>query len=101
MTQLTPIHPGEILQEEFLAPLEISINALGRDLDVPAQRIGEIIRGKRSITLDTALRLAEYFGTTPQFWLNLQMWYDLETAEDQRLVEAIRSRVRKRQPSPA
>ena len=70
--KIPPVHPGEILLEEYLIPLGISQNKVGRDLGVPAQRINEIIRGKRAITVDTALRLARYFSTTPQFWLNLQ-----------------------------
>jgi addiction module HigA family antidote len=92
--RLSPIHPGEILLEEFLKPLKISQNRLGRDLGVPAQRINEIIRGRRTITVDTALRLAKYFGTTPQFWLNLQAHYDLEKAVETRLVEKINREVR-------
>ena len=92
--KLSPVHPGEILLEEFLKPLRISQNRLGRDLGVPAQRINEIIRGRRAITVDTALRLAKYFGTTPQFWLNLQAHYDLEMAVETRLVEKINREVR-------
>ena len=92
--RLSPVHPGEILLEEFLKPLRISQNRLGRDLGVPAQRINEIIRGRRAITVDTALRLAKYFGTTPQFWLNLQAHYDLEMAVETRLVEKINREVR-------
>ena len=75
--KLPPVHPGEILLEEYLKPLGISQNKLGCDLGVPAQRINEIVRGHRAITVDTALRLAKYFHTTPQFWLNLQTHYDL------------------------
>ena len=92
--RLSPVHPGEILLEEFLKPLRISQNRLGRDLGVPAQRINEIIRARRAITVDTALRLAKYFGTTPQFWLNLQAHYDLEMAVETRLVEKINREVR-------
>jgi len=77
---IPPIHPGEILLEEFLKPLGISQNALARALRVPPDRINAIVHGKRSITADTALRLARAFGTSPQFWLNLQARYDLETA---------------------
>jgi addiction module HigA family antidote len=91
---LAPIHPGEILLEEYLVPLKISQNRLGRDLGVPAQRINEIIRGKRAITVDTALRLAKYFKTTPQLWLNLQMHYDLEMAGETLLTERIQQEVR-------
>jgi antitoxin HigA-1 len=89
-----PVHPGEILLEEYLVPLKISQNRLGRDLGVPAQRINGIIRGKRGLTVDTALRLATYFKTSPQFWLNLQMHYDLEMARETRLAERIRQEVR-------
>ncbi len=71
-----PVHPREILLEEFLKPLGISQNRLGRDLNIPAQRVNEIVRGLRAVTVDTALRLARYFKTTPQFWLNLQAHYD-------------------------
>jgi len=73
-------HPGEILAEEFLKPLGLSANALALDLRVPANRLGAIIKGERSVTPDTALRLARYFGTTPEFWLNLQTLHDLTKA---------------------
>ncbi len=79
--KMRPIHPGEILREEFLAPLEMSAHALSMILKVPAPRINEIVPERRSITPDTALRLARYFGTTPQFWLNLQISYDLKITE--------------------
>jgi antitoxin HigA-1 len=82
MKKLQPIHPGEILFEEFLRPMNISQNQLGRDLGVSPRRINEIIHGKRSITADTALRLAVYFGNSASFWLGLQMDYDLDVAED-------------------
>lgn len=95
--KLTPVHPGEILLEEFLKPLGISQNRLGRDLGVPAQRINDIIRGHRAITVDTALRLARYFQTTPQFWLNLQAHFGLEMAKETRLVEQINREVRSRE----
>lgn len=78
---LRPIHPGEILREEFLIPLGMSAHALSLELKVPAPRINDIIRERRSITPDTALRLARYFGTTPDFWLNLQTAYDLKVAQ--------------------
>ncbi len=78
--QLDNIHPGEVLQEEFLAPQGISQNALGRAIGVPPRRINEIVHGKRAITADTALRLARYFGTTPEFWMSLQDDYELEEA---------------------
>jgi len=77
-----PIHPGEILQQEFLAPLDISQYRLAKDTSVPPRRINEIVRGSRSITADTAMRLARYFGTTEHFWLNLQVHYDLEVERD-------------------
>jgi addiction module HigA family antidote len=79
--KMRPIHAGEILREEFLVPLGISAHALAMELKVPAPRINDIVRERRSITPDTALRLARYFGTTPQFWLNLQTSYDLKNAE--------------------
>ncbi len=77
---LDPIHPGEILHEEFMAPLDLSANALALALRVPATRIGEIVRGRRSITPDTALRLGRYLGTSPDLWLGLQSEYDLRSA---------------------
>ena len=80
--QLPPIHPGEILMEEFLGPMGISQYRLAKDISVPPRRINEIVHGKRSITADTALRLGRFFGMSPQFWLNLQTRYDLEMAED-------------------
>ena len=81
--RLPNIHPGEVLLEEFLRPFELSQNRLGRELGVPPRRINEIVLGKRSITADTALRLARYFGTSERFWLGLQMDYDLEEARRQ------------------
>ena len=80
--KLKPVHPGEILLEEFLKPMELSQNRLALNIRVPARRINEIIHGKRRITADTALRLAKYFNMSPQFWLGLQMDYDLDVAED-------------------
>jgi addiction module HigA family antidote len=100
MAKFPPIHPGEILLEEFLKPLKISQNALSRDLDVPLQRINQIVLGKRSITVDTALRLAKYFGTSPELWLNLQSRYDLEIALDNNLFETIDKTVRVRLKFP-
>jgi antitoxin HigA-1 len=94
--KLSPVHPGEILLEEYLKPLEISQNKLGRDLNVPAQRINEIVRGQRAITVDTALRLGRYFHTSPQFGLNLQTRYDLEMAKETRLVERVVEEARER-----
>ena len=82
MKKIPAIHPGEILFEEFLKPMNISQNQLGRDLGVSPRRINEIIHGKRSITADTALRLSTYFGNSASFWLGLQMDYDLDVAED-------------------
>ncbi len=73
-------HPGEILREEFLAPLGMSANALARELRVPPNRITAIVNGTRSVTADTALRLARYYGTTPEFWINLQAGHDLSRA---------------------
>ena len=81
--KIAPRHPGEILLEEFLKPMGISQNRLALDIRVPARRINEIVRGKRRITADTALRLAKYFDMSPQFWLGLQMGYDLDIAEDE------------------
>ena len=77
-----PIHPGEILLEEFLKPMGISQYRVSKDIGVPARRINEIVHGKRSITADTALRLARYFGTSDRFWMNLQSRYDLEVEKD-------------------
>lgn len=78
---LDPIPPGEILQEEFMKPMGISINALSRDVNVPPNRISEIVNGKRSITADTALRLGKYFGVSPELWLDLQSDYDIRIAQ--------------------
>jgi addiction module HigA family antidote len=80
--KLPPIHPGEILIEEFLKPMGISQYRLAKDISVPPRRINEIVHGKRSITADTALRLGRFFAIAPQFWLNLQNRFDLEVAED-------------------
>lgn len=80
--KLPPIHPGEILREEFLEPMGISQYRLAKDISVPPRRINEIVHGKRSVTADTALRLGRFFGMSPQFWLNLQTRYDLEMTED-------------------
>lgn len=79
---MTPLHPGEILEEEFLKPLGLSQNRLALAIKVPPRRINEIVLGKRRITADTALRLAKYFRMSPQFWLGLQMDYDLDVEED-------------------
>lgn len=80
--KVRPVHPGEVLMEEFLKPLGVSQYRLARDINVPPRRINEIVQGKRSITADTALRLARYFGTSERFWLNLQARYDLEVEKD-------------------
>ena len=80
--KLPPIHPGEVLQADFLKPLELSQYRLAQDLSVPPRRINEIVHGKRAISADTALRLARYFGTTDRFWLNLQARFDLEVQRD-------------------
>ncbi len=81
--KLAPIHPGEVLLEEFLKPMGISQNHLAMKIGVPARRINEIVLGKRRITADTALRLAQYFGTSAKFWLGLQMDYDLDVTSDE------------------
>jgi addiction module HigA family antidote len=81
--KLMPIHPGEVLLEEFLKPMNLSQNQIALAIKVPTQRINEIVRGKRRITADTALRLARYFNMSPRFWLGLQMDYDLDIAEDE------------------
>ena len=82
MSKISPLHPGEILNEEFLKPMGLSQNRLALSIRVPARRINEIVLCKRRITADTALRLSKYFNMTPQFWLGLQMDYDLDLAED-------------------
>ena len=80
--KLDPLHPGEVLQKEFLEPMGLSQNKLAMALHVPARRINEIVLEKRGITADTALRLARYFGMSPHFWLGLQMDYELDIAQD-------------------
>lgn len=80
MNNMRPVHPGEVLREEFLAPLGLSANALAQALRIPAPRVNDIVRERRSVTPDTALRLARHLGTTAQFWLNLQASYDLKIA---------------------
>jgi antitoxin HigA-1 len=80
--KLHPVHPGEILQEEFLKPMGLSQNKLALNIGVPARRINEIVLMKRKVTADTALRLARFFGTSAQFWLGLQLEYDLDVASD-------------------
>lgn len=93
--KLDPIHPGEVLREEFLDPLSLSQQQLAKDLNVPPRRINEIVRGRRSISADTALRLSRYFGTSERFWLNLQARYDLEREKD-RLGDRLEREVRRR-----
>lgn len=80
--KMNPVHPGEILMEEFLKPMSISQYKLAKDISVPARRINEIVHGQRAISADTALRLGKYFGMSPQFWINLQSHYELEAEED-------------------
>src|SRR5258706_11234814 len=98
-TQLEPIHPGEILEEEFMRPLGLSANALARRLDVPVTRVSEIVRGKRGITADTALRLARLFGTSSDLWLGLQAEYDLRVAQRDLTVAALNRIVPLKRPS--
>lgn len=90
--KLTPIHPGEVLLADFLEPLGLTQYRLAQGLSVPARRINEIVHGKRAVSADTALRLARFFGTSEQFWLNLQAWYDLEVERD-RLGTRLKSEV--------
>jgi len=91
--RLAPIHPGEILVEEFLAPLGITQYRLAKDISVPPRRINEIVKGLRAVSADTALRLARFFGTSERFWLNLQMRYDIEVEKD-RLGNRLNNEVR-------
>ena len=92
--KIPPVHPGEILTEEFMKPLGLSQNRLANDIGVPPRRINEIVQGKRRVTADTALRLARYFNMSPQFWLGIQMDYDLNVEED-RLLLRIEQEVKK------
>jgi addiction module HigA family antidote len=92
MNGMRPVHPGEILREEYLAPLNMSVNALAGALQLTATRVNEIVRERRGVSADTALRLARYFGTTPELWLNLQMTYELRSTalkEGQRILEEV------------
>ena len=82
--KMIPVHPGEVLREEFLTPLGLSQHRLALDISVDPRRINEIVAGRRSVTANTALRLARYFNTSPEFWLSLQAQYDLDVEEDQR-----------------
>lgn len=95
--KLKPVHPGEVLMEEFLKPKGLSQNHVALQIRVPARRINEIVLGKRRLTADTALRLAKYFGNSPRFWMGLQMDYDLDTASDN-LAETIERDVRTMTP---
>jgi addiction module HigA family antidote len=85
--KLAPIHPGEVLYQDFMKPTATSINRLALDLHVPVTRVAEFVKGERSITADTALRLARHLGTTAAFWMNLQAQYDLDVAEDRKLAQ--------------
>lgn len=96
MDRLANIHPGEILLEEFLQPLEITAYRLSKDTDIPQTRVSQIIKGKRRITADTALRFASYFGTTAKFWLGLQDDYDIE--EERKNKKEILIRIKKNAP---
>ncbi|MDP2810708.1 MAG: HigA family addiction module antitoxin [Rhodocyclaceae bacterium] len=96
---MRPIHPGEILREEFLLPLNLSANALAIALGVPAPRINDVARERRGITADTALRLARYFGTSAEFWMGLQVDYDLRTAES--LAGDMLARIQRMERTPA
>ena len=95
--RLPPVHPGEILREDLMVPLGLSINGLARELRVPVTRMSEIVNGRRSITADTALRLSLYFGNSPEFWMNLQTHYDLKMArrnlkpEDAKRIKTLRA----------
>ena len=79
--RLPPVHPGEVLRDEFLAPMELSVYRLAREINVSRPRLNDVVLGRRAVTTDTALRLGRYFGTTPDFWINLQTRYDLDVAE--------------------
>ena len=79
--RLPPVHPGEVLRDEFLTPMALSVYRLARAIKVPRPRLNDIVLGRRGVTVDTALRLGRYFGTTPEFWINLQTRYDLDVAE--------------------
>ena len=98
LKKMDPLHPGEILLEEFLKPMNLSQNKLALDIRVPARRINEIVHGKRRITADTALRLAKYFNMSPQFWLGLQMDYDLDVTDDQ-IGDRLDHEIREYQPT--
>jgi len=96
ISKMSPIHPGEVLLEEFLKPMGISQYRLAKDISVPPRRINEIVHGKRAVTADTSLRLSQYFGTSERFWMNLQTRYALEIEKDRlgdRLIKEIHTRV--------
>ena len=97
---MRPVHPGEILREEYLEPLGMSANALANALHLTAARVNDIVRERRGVTPDTALRLAQYFGTTPEFWMNLQMMYELRKAVDKE-GQMIRETIRPLELEPA
>ena len=99
MNRLANIHPGEVLREEFLLPLEISAYKLSKDIDIPQTRISQILKGKRRITADTALRFASYFGTTAQFWLGIQNDFDIEKEKEKK--KDILMRIKKNAPQHA
>lgn len=80
--QMPPVHPGEVLKEDLMKPLRLSVNALANELKIPVSRLQDIVNGKRTLSADTALRLARYFGSTPEFWINLQSAYDLSITMD-------------------
>lgn len=96
-TRLPPVHPGEVLAEDFMKPVGLSQYRLAKDIGVPALRISQIVNGKRAVTVDTAMRLARYFGTSAMVWLRLQVRYDLEVAEE-KMRETINREVKVRQP---
>ncbi len=85
--RLAPVHPGEVLRDEFLAPMDLSVYALAKALKVSRARLNDLVRGRRAVTTDTALRLGRYFGTTPDFWINLQVRYELDASD------ALRARI--------
>ena len=98
--KLKPVHPGEILREEFMLPLRLSMNRVAMDLRVPVTRIADIVNEKRAITADTALRFARYFNNSPTFWMNLQTRYELEVAEDE-IADKVERDVRPFEAAPA
>ncbi|HEY6465401.1 MAG TPA: HigA family addiction module antitoxin [Candidatus Acidoferrales bacterium] len=96
---MPPVHPGEVLREDFMKPLQLTVNRLALELHVPATRIGEIVHGRRRVTAETALRLARYFQTNAEFWLNLQNFYDLEVSRRSGRASEIDSQVHPAQAS--